>query len=416
MKILFTTFEGGGHVPPAILTARLLQTRGHEILFVSDEANRHAAEAAGLRFQSWRTAPNRKVAGRADDPLKDWRRIWPPAVVRAVCAAVIAGPAQAYAEDTIALLKAFAPDLVVSNELLFGVLAACEAQGQIVALLTANVWSFPDRPDLPPFGPGWSPARSGFERHREAKGREWIGRWYEAGLPALNRARHALGLPPLERLLDQLATARLVVLGASAAFDFPHHRSDRYVYAGPLLEIEPVTQPHPLVVGGRRNILISFSTTYQGQAREMSRCMRALADLDANVIVTTGPAIDPRDLPASPNARVAPFVPHDAIVPYCDLVVCHGGHGTLLRPLINGVPVLCMPMGRDHPENVRRVVDRGAGLAINRRAPIRQIRAKAKEILTDPGYRGAARDLGRRIMADSPSERLQALAALENLG
>ena len=36
------------------------------------------------------------VGGRADDPLQDWRHIWPPAVVKAVCNAVMTGPAEAY--------------------------------------------------------------------------------------------------------------------------------------------------------------------------------------------------------------------------------------------------------------------------------------------------------------------------------
>src|SRR5690606_24863339 len=57
MRFLFTTFEGGGHVPPALLVARRLRERGHDVLVLSDTANRDQAEAQGLTFRSWRRAP-----------------------------------------------------------------------------------------------------------------------------------------------------------------------------------------------------------------------------------------------------------------------------------------------------------------------------------------------------------------------
>jgi hypothetical protein len=167
MRFLFSSFEGGGHVPPAIAMATHMRARGHEVLFVADEANRTAATRAGLTFEPWSTAPSRTAGGRADAPLDDWKRRWPPAVVRSVCRAVMTGPADAYAVDTLRLLDSFMPDLVVTNELLFGVQRACEARKQAVAVLTANLWCFPTRPDVPPFGPGWRPAATPFEARRE---------------------------------------------------------------------------------------------------------------------------------------------------------------------------------------------------------------------------------------------------------
>ncbi|HEY9217252.1 MAG TPA: glycosyltransferase, partial [Phenylobacterium sp.] len=186
MRFLFATFEGGGHVPPALIVARRLADEGHEVLFLSDEANREAAQAQGLAFTPWVTAPNRRQQGRADDPLRDWRSAWPPAVVQAVCDAVISGPAARYAVDAAAVIDAFRPDVVVSNELLFGVMAAAEARGTALALLTGNVWCFPTREDLPPFGPGFPPAEGRFALGREQTTRRWLRRLYDVGLPGLN--------------------------------------------------------------------------------------------------------------------------------------------------------------------------------------------------------------------------------------
>ena len=171
MRILFATFEGGGHVPPVLLVAHRLKEAGHEVLVLSDEANRAAANAAGLSFEAWATAPNRVAAGRADDPLRDWSTRWPPAVVRAICDAVIAGPALRFARDTLAVIDRFRPDAIVANELLFGVMAAAERRAVPLALLTANVWCFPTRTDVPPFGPGFAPGTGALGR-RFAQGRD----------------------------------------------------------------------------------------------------------------------------------------------------------------------------------------------------------------------------------------------------
>lgn len=412
MRYLFTTFEGGGHVPPAILMASALKARGHEILFVSDEVNRRAVEATGLEFEPWRTAPNRLAAAQIDDPLQDWRRIWPPAIVRSVCDAVSTGPAARYASDTLRLISAFAPDLVVSNELLLGCLIACDATGTSAALLTGNLWPYPTRMDQPPFGPGWAPPTgpSADRAHRHT--RAMIRSWFNAGREQLNAVRADHGLRPLNHTLDQLDSARLIVLGASRAFDYDARPVAPYVYAGPLVDLPA---PSEVLARERLRVLISFSTTYQAQTAVMARCMKALAPLPIDVVVTTGPALSPADLPESPNAKVVAWADHDQLVPNCDLMICHGGHGTLVRALRHGVPVLCLPMGRDHPENGRRLTHLGAGLMISRHASVHRIRRQAERILLDGAFKQAARKIGIRIIREQPIERSNALAALESV-
>ena len=412
MKFLFTTFEGGGHVAPAVLMASLLRARGHDILFVSDEANRSLAEASGLDFAPWITAPNRQKPAQSDDPLQDWRRHWPPSVVKAVCQAVITGPASQYAQDTLHYINAFRPNLVVSNELLFGCLIAAEAAGLDCAILTANLWSYPGRRELPPFGPGWGVARNRFEQHRQEAGHGMVGGWYDAGLRDLNRARQELHLPALSHSLDQLEIAQTRILGTSRAFDLPH-TDDGFIYAGPLFDSLRPHSPSPLIAPDQPNILRSFSTTYQNQSSLFARCLKALEPLDAKVIVTTGPAVDPERLPRTRNAHIARYIPHDEIVPWCDLVVSHGGHGTLLRPLQHGVPVLCLTMGRDHPDNAVRLEHHGVGLRLSQRASSAKIRTSALRILKDSQFQQAAAHLGNHIKARMPTERDSALTCLE---
>jgi UDP:flavonoid glycosyltransferase YjiC (YdhE family) len=403
-RYLFTTWEGGGHVPPALILASRLAARGHEVRLVSDAANRPAAMARRLAFDEWRRAPNRQHLGDAGEGLRDWAARTPWGAVRAICDGVIAGPAEAYARDVLEIVETWRPDVIVSQELMFGVMAAAEKAAIPLALLTANLWCFPTRPDVPPFGPGFPPATSRFTEGREAVTRRLIAGWYDAGRPALNAARAALGLAPLPHLLDQLAVAGLILLGTARAFDFGAAPPPPFHYAGPLFEVpdwargaaapEGIAEGPPLV-------LVSFSTTAQGQAPVVARCIRALAGLPVRGLVTAGPALAGLDLPAAPNVRVVASLSHDAVMPHCAAVICHGGHGTLIRPLMAGVPVVCLPMGRDHPENAVRVVSRGAGLALSRHAGRRRIRAAVAKILTDPAFRRGAAALGHAVARET---------------
>lgn len=404
-------------MPPALLVARRLRERGHDVLFVSDEANRDQAAKAGLDFATWRRAPNRQQAGQADDPLDDWRRRWPPSVVRSICEAVMTGPAASYAVDTLDLVDSFRPDLIVSNELLFGVMAAAEAKRLKIALLTANVWCFPTRTDLPPFGPGFPQASTRFQQQREAGARAMIARMYNVGLRPLNAARAQLGLSPLAHTLDQLNAAQLVMLGTSGAFDFGADPAPPpFAYAGPLGEAPTWAAPAAadLITAGVPNVLVSFSTTYQGQEKAIARSIRAMAGLPVAGIVTLGPALRPEQVGQAPNVKVVESASHDALVPRCAAVICHGGHGTVLRPLMHGVPVICLPMGRDHADNAARVVARGAGVRLSRDAGVWAIRRALRTVLGDQSYRRRAGAWGAAIAATA-DEGLSAAAAFERL-
>ncbi len=414
-RFLFTTFEGGGHVPPAIVVASELQARGHVVRFVSDEANRRVAVAAGLAFESWVRAPNRREAARPDDALDDWRHRWPARVVRAVCDAVMCGPAAAYALDTLDQIEQFRPDLVVSNELLLGVMCATERAAVPLALLAPNIWCFPTRDDLPPFGPGFAPARFEYQRSRDRTVRRMIGAMYDVGLANLNEARTLLRLAALDSTLAQLGVVRTIVLGTGRAFDFGSDPPPSpFEYAGVLFERPDATAQSDLRLlrSDRPNVLVACSTAYQDQRSLVARCIEALARLPVHGIVTLGPALDAAMLPHADNVTVVPYASHAVLAARCAAVVCQGGHGTLMRALVHGVPVLCIPTGRDHFDNAQRIVLRGAGLRLRRGCSARAIAAAVTKLLEERAFARAAAALGGAIEAECDHGR-RAADALE---
>ena len=105
------------------------------------------------------------------------------------CRAVLTGPALAYARDTLETAGSFEPDVIVSNELLLGVMMAAEARGTPLALLTANAWCYPTRDDVPPFGPGFVKSDSVGATWRDTNTRKMVKGFYDAGLEPRGRPR-----------------------------------------------------------------------------------------------------------------------------------------------------------------------------------------------------------------------------------
>jgi UDP-N-acetylglucosamine:LPS N-acetylglucosamine transferase len=73
------------------------------------------------------------------------------------------------------------------------------------------------------------------------------------------------------------------------------------------------------------------------------------------------------------------------------VVVTHARNGTVLKALAAGVPLVCVPMGRDQKDNTVRVIRFGAGMRISKKATPNQIAAAVSEILENPNYASAAR-------------------------
>ncbi|MDP8916495.1 MAG: glycosyltransferase [Pseudomonadota bacterium] len=404
-------------MPPLLTVARRLRERGHAVTVLSDEANRGDAAAAGLPFRPWRRAPNRPDKSAASDPVREWEPDNPGGVLGRLLDGVIAGPAEAYARDTLDAIEELAPDVVVAQELLFGAMAAAERAGVPLALFTTNVWSFPDGLDQPPFGTGFAPAQSDEDRARDAMVRAVTRQLFDAGRPALNAAREAIGLEPLAHLLDQIHAADRILLGVSRAWDFPAFAAppERFRYIGPVVSDPgwsagwtspwPADDPRPLVV-------VSFSTFFQDQADQIARAIEALAPLPVRAVVTLGPALEPDALRAPEHILVVKSASHDALIPEASLLITHAGHGTAVRAIRHGVPVLALPMGRDQADNAARIALRGAGLRLDAGASAEAIQGAARTILSDASYARAAAALGRAIAEAGDADPVAELEAM----
>lgn len=401
-RILFTTWEGGGHVQPMLLAAKGMAARGHAVRVISDAANAPDAAALGVPFRPWSGDLSRPDKSAESDKLRDWEAETPLDTIRNLLDGVIAGPSLAYANDVLAALADEPADLIVTQELLFGPMMAADKAGVPLAILAANIWSFPTLPGQPPFGAGMAPPANDDEAALHAMVAQTTRTIFQMGLPALNSAREALDLAPLADLYDQLNVAKRILLATSRAFDFaPDPLPEPFRYAGPYVADPVWVEPFAAQADdGRPLVLVSFSSLYQAQEKAIGAVLEALGGLDVRGVVTTGPTVDPAAFSPPANVTIVRSAPHAGLLPHAAAFVTHCGHGSTLRPLMAGVPLLCLPMGRDQNDNAARVTARGAGLQLAPDAAAPAIAEALSRLLSEPAFRQAAARLGAAIAAE----------------
>jgi MGT family glycosyltransferase len=109
------------------------------------------------------------------------------------------------------------------------------------------------------------------------------------------------------------------------------------------------------------------------------------------VLATLGEGIDPAEFGPQPeHVRVVRYLPQAEVLPRADLVVSHGGSGTVIGALAHGLPGVLLPLGADQPHNADQCVRLGVDRVLD---PVsvtpEQVRTAAGEVLADPGYRQA---------------------------
>jgi hypothetical protein len=135
-------------------------------------------------------------------------------------------------------------------------------------------------------------------------------------------------------------------------------------YVGPILDdpqwAEPWHAPWP---DGNHDplVLVGLSSTFQDQAPVLRSVVKALAGLRVRALITLGEMLPEGEVQSTGSVVVVRSAPHGEILRQASLLITHCGHGTTLKALAAGVPIVCMPMGRDQNDTAARVVHASAG-------------------------------------------------------
>jgi UDP:flavonoid glycosyltransferase YjiC (YdhE family) len=413
VRVFQSLLAFSGNAPPQLAVTRCLVERGHEVHVLAHRAGRERVERTGATVIEVEGSTADLDLTRAEgDPVRDWAAKTPlGAAVRLRDGAMI-DPLPEATRQCAALLRTWSPDVVVFDWLFLGAAVAAESADIPAAALVHCPYPLPIS-GAPPLFSGMKPMAGVLGSLRDRAVNGFFRRFSAAGLPQLNQVRAEHGLAPLHAWEDQLRSVAGLYVLTAPELDFAGSLSlpANVHYVGPAFEHYddewsspwPPEDPDPL-------ILVSFSTSYMNQNALAQRVLDAVAGLKARVLFTAGPAIDVAHLRLPANTRAEQFVPHRAVLPETSLVVTHAGWQTVNAALSCGVPLVCIPDGRDQPDNAVRVEAVGAGVRVSKRAPIAKIRRAVEHALADPGL-----TRGAKLMATALSRQDGALATATDL-
>jgi len=372
-RILFVATGGaGGDLQPLVATALGLRRRGHEAVILGDLSVERAVAGLGVEVESLPAgldlgprliaAIREAMAASGGDPAAAGPRV---AESLAEWAADVAAP-------IAASMARRAPNAVITS--LFGVEAVAVAHPQCPwAVVNSTFYIGPNPP---------RPVEQDIAQR---------------AIPLV--ARYA-------RLLD---SADLVLHATDQAFDLgfdalpPGHH-----YVGPLGTWEPPgSVPAYLDEPGDPWVLVSISSQLQDDVPLAQLALDALADRPVRVLVTLGPGHQQDELTAVPrNARIEATVSHAAVLQRAVLLVGHAGHGTVMKALWQGCPMVLVPWGRDQPGVAARAQALGVADVVSRPdATSDALSAAVERVLSSHSMRAVCAREAARLQDTDPAAR-----------
>ena len=218
-------------------------------------------------------------------------------------------------------------------------------------------------PDFPPYAFGARLPRTAAGRALWRSFERPLAAGLRRGRDELNDARHRLGLPPVQRFHGGLSE-QLCIVATFPELEYPRglarpraRRRPAAVGAALRHRCKPPPGEAPLV-------LVAPSTAQDPDHRLLRATVRGLAHEPVRVLASWNRRPIPEPLVVPPNTRLVEWVSYARTMPECALVICHAGHGTLVRALACGVPVLAVPHAGDMAENAARADWAGVGVRL----------------------------------------------------
>ena len=372
MRVLLGAFGDPGHAFPMIALGRALAARGHEVTLQTWARWRAHVEGEGLTFVP---APEYQVFPSGPEPLDFYE-----AVVHAT-------------RETLPLVREAAPDVVVADILTLAPALAAEQEQVACATLVPHVYPHGEA-HFPIYSLGARMPRSGFGRALWRRAQRPVVRGLERGRRELNSTRARLGLAPIEHVHGGISR-ELALVATFPQLEYPRRWPPHAHVVGPLMW-EPPARDVELPPGEEPLVLIAPSTAQDPEHRLLRAALQGLAGAPVRVLATWNRRLPPVALRVPDNARVVEWVSYSRTMPRCDVVVGHGGHGTLVRALASGCAVVACPAVGDMNENAARLDWAGAGVRVPRRFTTQRVlRLAVERALGEPSIRERARELGR---------------------
>jgi UDP:flavonoid glycosyltransferase YjiC (YdhE family) len=362
---LFVTWSGGGNVHPLVALGGRLQARGHDVRVLGPESLRERFASEGLELRAHRDG----AAWTGGDPI-DWPT--PPTATQQM--AYVRG----LADDVATELAARPADVVVVDYMQPEALSAVQRAG---LPLVAFVHTLYARVAVGPYSP-----------------MSMVG-----SLVMVNALRAELGLPAAGALPELLDVADRVLVLSVEELDRPDGPVPANVrYIGPIVE-DPGPDAGwtpPWDDDGRPVVHACTSTVASTDeaAPVLQRVLDAAEALPVWVFVTATEEVRAQ-LVAPANAILSGYVRHSALLPHVDLFVTHAGLGSVSAGLTYGVPMVCLPLFYEQPDNAAHAGVLGVARTAAPDSSVDELRAVLAAALVDDEQRAVARRVAASVAA-----------------
>lgn len=396
------SYKGTGHLNPLIALSRQLIKRGHRVTFfqrpeLETRVRQHGLEFSPIgraRFSGGRQRNQHKsmsgIAGlcfsvrRIVDEMEIFLREAPAAFIQTGIDALIideielAGPTLAQMLDL--------PYFVVSTSVPhnFG-------------------WTVPD----------WLSARkyrvSYFFRVQNALVQVSVFRMRGPVRRKLDDYRRKAGLGPIQEI-QKVFPELAHIAQLPQCLDFPRSMlPSNFYYTGPFVDesARPSVDFPWNQLDGRPLVYASLGTAKNSQPAILRLISEACHELDLQLVISLGGRLDPDlfdGLPGEP--LVVRYAPQLEILKRADVVITHGGLNSVLETLMEGKPMIAIPMAHDQPAVAARLAWlRVAEVLPEKNLSAKQLRLALVKLLTDASYRDAAKEVQARIRSARGLER-----------
>jgi len=384
------SFTGAGHLNSLILLSQHLKDRGHKITFFEKPKIEDRVRQAGLDFFP---------IGAGRPSFKEKKTPFINSNLRSRLSSLqfnlkrITHDLEIYLQETPPALRRARVDALLVNEIAM--------TGPTVAQI-ARVPYFIISPSVPHiFGWDGFPCFSGYKYSAS-----WLSfletRLFEVSAlrihgpirRTLDKYRREAGLAPIRQARKSFPElAHITQL--PECLDLPRSTlPGNFHYTGPFTN--RAAKSHVDFpwgrIDGRPILYASLGTTRNAQAFVFRLVAEACQHLELQLVISLGGRFDPvmfSDLPGNP--LVMDYVPQLELLKLATIVITHGGANTVFAALMEGKPMVVIPLAHDQPAVAARLERLGIAEVLPvMRLSAGMIRRAVTKVLNDPGYRDAA--------------------------
>jgi len=150
--------------------------------------------------------------------------------------------------------------------------------------------------------------------------------------------------------------------------DIPEYGPTKYLpdsfhYIGPIIWEPDIVSPKWLINLDNTKPTIYITMGSTGYPRFFEQAVEIFGNSEYQCIMTTGGLIDLSDIPD--NFFVADYLPGSEVMKKSDVVISHGGNGTIYQAMSHGVPIIGIPTWGDQEWNLQMVESMGIGIQLS---------------------------------------------------